>query len=56
MVEERRSFEGSPDEVKAAKDIIFEFAQPLPPGKTYLDVVLQAEDMGKARRIVAVRG
>lgn len=56
VVEERRSFEGQPDEVRAAKEIVFEFAQPLPPGKTYLDVIIQAEDMGKARRIVAVRG
>jgi GWxTD domain-containing protein len=56
VVEERRAFEGTADEVRAAKEIVFEFAQPLPPGKTYLDVVLQAEDMGKARRIVAVRG
>ncbi len=55
MVRESRSFSADAADVEKRKTITFDFALELPPGKTYVDVVLVAKDNGKARRIFTVR-
>jgi GWxTD domain-containing protein len=51
------SFEGSPAGVEKMPDLVFSFPYLLPPGKTYVDVIVVDRDgPGKARRIFALRG
>ena len=55
MSHESRTFSADAADVEKHKTITFEFALEIPPGKTYVDVILVAKDNGKARRIFTVR-
>lgn len=56
MFKEVRTFSGVPADIQKSKEIAFEFSQDLLPGKVYVDVVLTAKEMGKARKIFTVKG
>ncbi len=53
---EDRTFSGTPEEVQALTNLTFEWAYDLPPGKSYMDVILIRDGgLSKARRIFMVK-
>jgi GWxTD domain-containing protein len=51
-----RSFDGSPDDLQRRDEITFEFPCGLPPGKSYVDVILSRDgNQAKARKIFPVK-
>jgi GWxTD domain-containing protein len=53
---EDREFSGTPEEVQAREALVFEFKYDLPPGKSYVDVIVSQEGtMTKSRQIFPVK-
>jgi len=53
---ESRLFQGKPEELEKSKEITFVFRHELPPGKNYVDVILNGkEENGKSRKIFNIK-
>ena len=51
-----QSFSGKPEDVEKSRAMVFSFPYDLPPGKTYVDIILTGKDgLGKARKIFTLR-
>jgi GWxTD domain-containing protein len=50
------SFSGKPEEVTKNRAVVFSFPYELPPGKTYVDIIVLGKDgLGKARKIFTLK-
>jgi len=51
-----QSFSGKPEDVEKSRAMIFSFPYDLPPGKTYVDIILIGKDgLGKSRKIFTLK-
>jgi len=51
-----RSFDGSPDDLERLDDITFEFPYEMPPGRSYVDVILtRGGNLAKVRKILPIK-
>jgi GWxTD domain-containing protein len=51
-----QSFSGKPEDVEKSRAMVFAFPYDLPPGKTYVDIILIGKDgLGKARKIFTLK-
>jgi GWxTD domain-containing protein len=51
-----RSFAGKPEELEKSKAVFFSFPYELPPGKTYVDIILVGRGgLGKSRKIFTLK-
>ena len=51
-----QSFSGKPEDVEKSRAMVFSFPYELPPGKTYVDIILIGRDgLGKSRKIFTLK-